>query len=252
MQKLVSSTIQRTYNSKFGDVVVQLGLRSLFKNLYAAALYHTSDGTDTVSIGEYSASYRIDSPRTAFEVYQNIPNESPIIKSFLDEATPGDIFYDIGAGIGSYTCFLGQSVGRTVAFEPDQTRYELLQENIEMNHIDGETQNVALGEVTGEQETNEHVDTTVINGDEHRTNEDLPVPDMLKIDVDGPELHVLRGLKQTLAHGPRLIWMEIHPNRLAARGQSIDDIVVFLSDLGFSVRKRSIHGLKSPYIEAVK
>lgn len=160
------------------------------------------------------------------------------------------MFYDIGAGIGTYTCLVGQPVAQTVAFEPASERYDVLLENVSTNTIGGSVLDVALGEVTGERETNEYVETAVVNGDELRREKNLPFPDLVKIDVDGPELHVLRGLEETLADSTRLVWIEVHPNRLAKRGQSIDDLIEFLHGLGFTVEEKSIRGLKSPFIKA--
>lgn len=250
MQGWFSAAIQRIYNSKVGDGIVYLGLRSLGKDAYSVLLYYISDPEETVTIGTHSATFEIDSHLTAFEVHQNITNESPIIADMLENAKPDDVFYDIGAGIGTYICFVGQSVARSVAFEPGSKRFETLQGNVKRNDVKGTLLKAALGEITGAQETNEYIDAPVINGDELRNDNKLPSPDLIKIDVDGPELHVLRGLEETLADGPRLVWIEVHPNRLANRDQSINDLVTFLNRLGFTVDKKSIHGMKSPFIKA--
>lgn len=49
-----------------------------------------------------------------------------------------DVFYDIGANVGTYTCFAGQVVddGNVIAFEPHPANVDRLRENAEPNEID--------------------------------------------------------------------------------------------------------------------
>lgn len=250
MNQLLSRAIRRLYDSRVGDLAVKMGLRDGLRNTYANILYHTSGNEKKVTIGGTTAVLGTETPRTAFEVHQNLLNESPIIRDFLGEATSKDIFYDIGAGFGSYSCFVSQEASKTFAFEPDLERYETLCDNIKRNGIDATALNVAIGEVTGAKETNDDVDATVVNGDEYLSKNELPLPDLLKIDVDGPELHVLRGMSEGIGAGPRLIWIEAHPNRLKKRGHSIKDIKNHLDSYGYEASTRNIEGLKSPFIRA--
>lgn len=252
MSGWLSNAVQRTYDSRVGDAVVELGVRSRLKRLYSRYLYYRSDGDHAVEVGGTRATFRVTSPDVAFEVHQNVANEAPVIRSFQAAATPDDVFYDVGAGIGSFGCFVGQTAGHTVAFEPTEPRYGLLQENLDRNGIDCTTVQAALGEETGAREANEFVDADVVNGDELRADAGLPAPDLLKIDVDGPELHVVRGLAGTLQHSVRLVWIEVHPNRLRRRGHSIEDLESTLEGFGFQVERVSIRGLKSPFLEATR
>lgn len=61
------------------------------------------------------------------------------------------------------------------------------------------------------------------------------MPDVVKIDVEGAELDVIRGGKAYLAeHSPRL-FIEVHPTYLQRRGQSAAELVKQLEDMGYRI-----------------
>ena len=64
-----------------------------------------------------------------------------------------DIFVDVGANIGLYTCVLGRAraVPRMLAFEPDRQNFAALLENISRNDLRGivEARPVAVGAAAG-------------------------------------------------------------------------------------------------------
>ncbi len=60
-------------------------------------------------------------------------------------------------------------------------------------------------------------------------------PDVVKIDVEGYELAVLRGARETLGESRALLFLEIHPARIAELGGSIQELSLLLSELGYGV-----------------
>jgi FkbM family methyltransferase len=78
----------------------------------------------------------------------------------------------------------------------------------------------------------ENIETA--RGDTFFERERLPMPHAVKIDVEGFEFAVLRGLCKTLASPTcRLICVEIHPEVLPA-GVSAETITELLRTLGFA------------------
>jgi len=61
-------------------------------------------------------------------------------------------------------------------------------------------------------------------------------PDTIKIDVEGCEVRVLRGLRQILAASRPLLFIEVHPERITALGDSLADLVQILEKAHYRLR----------------
>lgn len=59
-------------------------------------------------------------------------------------------------------------------------------------------------------------------------------PDTIKIDVEGHEIKVIRGLMETISKNRPLIFLEIHPRRIVHEGNTIAEIATMLSPLGYT------------------
>ena len=169
----------------------------------------------------------------------------------ISEVGPGQVVYDLGANVGLYAVLLAKVVGEqgcVIAFEPDSESYQHLQENLKLNGLTNvRTLRKALGEQTsmsmlyrGEGNADSslvrpatgkdlgHELVEVVRGDEFIQTENLPPPRLVKIDVEGYEYAVLRGLQRTLAHPAcELLCCEIHPQLLPpdVKPQTIIDFV---------------------------
>lgn len=51
------------------------------------------------------------------------------------DVEPGEVWYDIGAHIGSFTCYAAQKKAYVYSFEPVPDNYELLETNVELNGL---------------------------------------------------------------------------------------------------------------------
>lgn len=164
----------------------------------------------------------------------------------LGERLPkGGTYWDIGSSIGFYAVLVARIVGETgqvLAFEPEPRSRERLQQNVDANHLPNvRVLPLALGREPGSFKlavedafsAGSHqvvtsgatsvgrklVDVQVVPGDALRRSESLPVPDALKIDVEGAELDVLAGLAETLREPRcRTLLCEVHFTLLEERG----------------------------------
>lgn len=128
-----------------------------------------------------------------------------------------DIFFDIGANVGSYTVLASGHVGcNTFSFEPIPSTFRSLQKNIEVNSINDKVKafNVGVGakkgtlSFTSNHDTINHVlasnsgnnaensiQVPVVSIDEIIPENEIPI--LMKIDVEGFETEVLQGMKAT-------------------------------------------------------
>jgi FkbM family methyltransferase len=128
---------------------------------------------------------------------------------------PEDVFFDIGANVGSYTLLAsGVCSAQSVALEPAPSTFDILSQNIRLNKLTNNVTllNAAAGAVAetlkfslGEDTTN-HILAANETG---KMSAEVPIitvdslfsqnkPILLKIDVEGFETEVIKGMQATL------------------------------------------------------
>lgn len=187
----------------------------------------------TVNIHGVSYKILLD-PQNGFvdtTIYTDGTYEPDILLLIKDHLPKGGTFIDIGANIGNHTLFAATHIGQTgqvVAFEPIPRIAAQLRSSLSINNLS----NVNLHEVACSDTEGEAVLTLVagnIGGSSlHRKTDQGSIPvktktadhftaeltsiSLIKIDAEGHELEVLRGLGETLTkHRPTLI-IEFSPS----------------------------------------
>ena len=162
---------------------------------------------------------------------------------------PGDVVFDIGAHVGIHTILMAKTVGENgciVAFEPDTKTYVKLLNNINLNLLRNvQSISIALGNnfheamihngrIMDDSKNEIRGKVKIIPGDALVKEKKLPVPQVVKIDVEGFEYFVISGLQKTLMQKEcRIVCCEIHPTALPA-GINSDDVTVLLETYGFN------------------
>ena len=165
------------------------------------------------------------------------------LKTYLRE---GMVFVDVGANIGSHAINAARLVGRTgsvFAFEADPDTYRILAENIESNNLRNimATQ-TCVSDHAGTLSFYKHKDSaksSIVDRGE-KVSVTLPsdtldnlIPantkiDILKVDVEGAELSVLRGARQFFddQRRPSVVIIEVFDVRdNADRSQGIREVL---------------------------
>ncbi len=197
------------------------------------------------------------------EDIESLLGESEVLKTFLNKLQPNDIVWDIGASYGIYSILSSLKVnkGNVIAFEPEKSTYKLLVKNIQLNNLKNVTPlQIALGESEGiaELHTSESANIgthslavrtdypvsekgqkiRLQKGDDLVKNSSILSPTAIKIDVEGSELNVLRGM-ETILSSPvlRVVQIEIHPNILPLFGSTQENIFTLMETNNFAAIK---------------
>ncbi len=171
---------------------------------------------------------------------------------------PGDTFLDVGANVGMTTLFAASRVGlqgRVLSVEPQPSCCAKIRRNLELNQIRHvELNNVGLSDEPGlltlhvlgggtvmstfaigeggHSNVREAISVQVFRGDD--LFKDKIIGRLtIKIDVEGFELHVLRGLSATIdQHRPAVV-TEVDPEFLQRAGVDADQLFDFFKERGY-------------------
>lgn len=193
----------------------------------------------------------------------------PLTLSFLRAyLTEGDVFFDIGAHVGLYTILAVDQIGdsgEVYAFEPSPIAYRMLLSNIQLNEFSSvTTEKVALSNQVGASQLYtsplgmgsynsflpfsgypirkiretpfECVSVECTTLDDYAQESGVAQIDLLKVDVEGWEVEVLQGGRETLSsvQAPTLI-VEFDANLQQMAGSSCDRLQRELVDLGYAL-----------------
>ncbi|MBO7478386.1 MAG: FkbM family methyltransferase [Salinivirgaceae bacterium] len=153
---------------------------------------------------------------------------------------------DIGTNIGNHTLYFFFECGikKAICFEPIKSTFDILHKNVEINGLNEkvELHNVAVGEDSGRSSVS-HYDKTNIGSTQISLKEDGEIPvisidslnisdeiKLIKIDVEGFELNVIKGCIGTIKRYKPYIMIEI-------QNENLDFIVSELSKFGYDYIK---------------
>jgi FkbM family methyltransferase len=192
--------------------------------------------------------------------------ESHVTEWLQRTLQPGQVFVDVGANIGYFTLlgagFVGPQ-GNVVAIEAHPRLAELLRRNVIINGYHGYVttwqraawseatelkfhlrqnfaSNSSIGSIGSDAlarlgDTEEIVEVQALPLDDLLA--DIPRVDVIKIDVEGAEVHVVTGLERTLAANPDVtVMFEWSPTQIEDVGDTPGTLIDLLAGHGFGFR----------------
>lgn len=172
-------------------------------------------------------------------------------KLFQEVVKKGDVVFDIGGHVGFYTLLASKLIGKegkVFAFEPLPRNIYYLKRHIEMNKND----NVYIIEAVVSDKngfsdfkvpadsfsgrisnSSSELKVKSVTIDILVCQEKLPTPNIIKIDVEGAEILVLRGASYILKKYRPNIFLAVHDEK------SSRDCLNFLKRLGYNLRSLS-------------
>jgi FkbM family methyltransferase len=165
---------------------------------------------------------------------------------------------DAGANLGAYSHLFARCVGpagRVIAFEPDAVLFDALVANARNNGLTQiQPQRLALGDLSGRGNLQRaqfnsgdnrlskpaagglEGETTITTLDEFLHGQAV---DFIKMDIQGWELHALRGMTRTLEENRHVqLYIEFWPHGLTQAGSSPAELLDFLHLHGFQFEAR--------------
>ena len=243
-----------SYHPLIIRLVKFLHLRPIFRKLYFY-LVKPADGIFRVRIGKINAQFYVSKPEELRSLESDKEGEGEVAKFLISFLEPGDTVFDIGAHIGFYTVLFAKAVGeegKVIAFEPEEESYNFLQKNLKLNGLSNifvfrkalgnemGKGKLFLGQTIGNfslvrtyEKAIEYQEVEIVKGDQFVREKNLPIPKIVKIDVEGYEYSVLPGLEETLSHPDcKMICCEVHPLLLPS-GITGEKILGLIKALGF-------------------
>lgn len=170
----------------------------------------------------------------------------------------GMVIYDVGGNIGDVTMNAAKIVGSdgaVISFEPHPSTYLRLYNHILVNNFSNVIAfNIGIGSDNGVFEMLEvknnaganrivpinnsikgNLFVSVVSLDKIWVSENLILPDIIKIDVEGYEMEVLKGATEIIKTKRPILFIEIADSLLKLQGQSAINVVKFISDLNYCV-----------------
>ena len=175
------------------------------------------------------------------------------------------IVFDIGTWIGLHTLFFAKSVqptGKVFSFEPNPFTYKELLKNIGVNNFDNiQTFELAVGsneykdqlifdsthKSTGslnkeiktdlmQSNTVEKIEIEIVSLDYIISKEGIPLPDFIKIDIEGFEFDALMGMENLLKNKKPELFIEIHGATRTEKESNILKIVSLLKKHNYDIQ----------------
>jgi FkbM family methyltransferase len=169
-----------------------------------------------------------------------------------DVIQEGQTVLDIGANIGYYALLESRLVGKkgeVYAIEPVLKNYTALKKNVELNDAANvKTFNMAAGNVNGDMEIfvadKGNISSFIPKGDANFVSKqkvqmvrvdnfvsDRDIkPDFIRMDVEGFETEIIKGMADTLKTKPKLL-IEVHPN--IASKEDLMEMISAIRDSGY-------------------
>ena len=259
----------RYYRSALGSLYRVGGAAELARGVARIALRKPSDALRRIrwkaicGTGADRVILRFDRFRLAVDVHDegiaaelaldhvHEPFGTAILLSILrDDMT----VVELGANIGYYTMqeACSRRLRRVVAIEPNPVSFGILAQNVAMNGCQNiDLHNIAISDVDGtlpfyiskhsnicgiapRADYERKIDVPVMRLDSLLEREGVGHVDMVRMDIEGHEIHALRGMMETLRRDKPWICMEYHAPMISAADR--EEFVDALEGVGYVLK----------------
>ncbi|WP_265112371.1 FkbM family methyltransferase [Halosolutus halophilus] len=238
------------------DPLRKQGIREVFSYSYRRALAPFVPSEERITVHGLTIRFKIANvdEYLLFQRYPETDRSFPVLGDILTHLEPDDVFWDVGANAGIYTCFAAAKLptGRVVGVEPNPNNVDRIEENLRLNGLSADVHERALMAERDERtlkitekagagefgylsdDASDGIRVETARGDD-LVAEGVPAPDVLKIDVEGAEMGVLRGMERAISEC-RLVYLDVvTSDSYYGSNASANEIYGWLRNRGFEI-----------------
>ena len=174
----------------------------------------------------------------------------------------GKVVYDIGAFEGLITLFFASRASQVVAWEPSPRNYARATANVKLNHLTnvriinrgisnapgtiellydplmpgaGSGDPAIKYQIEGSVKSAQRISIPVVILDDEIVQSSLPMPDLVKIDIEGMELQALQGMHRLLAKQRPELYIEMHGATVKEKIENSQAVTSYLEECGYRI-----------------
>ena len=237
-----------------------VGVSGFLNNLKEVLLSRHKDRT-TISVGQYQINILKDMAWAFNDGRYYEINVEHWLKHLLGKIEK-PVFYDVGSNYGYYSVILSHLTKATYAFEPVAETFNVLKKNIKKNRIKNI---IPFQFALSDKEENISINIYSSSGNNSLFNRSIPTdhptkhigkanirtktldslilkatnpihkPDLIKIDVEGAELNVLRGSRYIVEKYRPVLLVEYSETTSIDAGYTSKDIFNFIKEMDYVI-----------------
>lgn len=233
-------------------------MKKAIKKLYHRFRYPYTCSHEGLVAGR-TIQFHVNNPVEMFRL-QKFGGEKDQLEALLALLRNDDVLYDVGSSVGAWSipAAAKASAGKVISFEPDPENRQRLLANYELNGLSNfKIMPIALGDKPGELELftagayaaspslkpvnkiSTSIKVKIETVDDLIVRQEIPLPTVVKIDIEGAEMMALQGMAKLLRSDkkPRALVLELHPLFLPAFDTDLTAIFQFLIENGYIIDK---------------
>lgn len=191
------------------------------------------------------------------DLYLNGIREPQATRYLQSILKPDWVVVDIGANIGYYALQEARVVEKVIALEPAPENYRTLQANVGLNRYgNAQVIRLAIGDCKGEigfelsracnwnsvSPAGGDIKVSIVPLDSLLDGHKV---DFVRMDVEGYEMKVLKGMAGILRYNRPRMFIEVHRDKLRNYGSSQRELLEYLAQFGYCIEKSFIMGRES-------